>query len=335
MKKRMPWLDIAKFIGMFFIYIGHFTTAAGRFYPFVVTFHVPMFFFLSGCSEWLSKQDPFPKFLWKNTKTLLIPLFLFSFASVAINFIYCSLSGKTFDLLSSLHHICNGNIRVHFYAASLWFLSCLFVMRLVFYFLRKYLRFRLLIFAACLALFVIANTALPISPVVSPTWPYNVDSMLYYIVFYALGYCLMAPAKWLLEQKESRWLRWGLLATTSVYAGFLFFGKNLLAFLYVPGPLSMPYDLLIPMVLTLWVILLSNLLRYIPLIARIGQSSLYLCGSEYIIKVLVAGTISVLGLTEPVTTPLYTALYTLGLLVLCWLTLVPIEKFIFQKLKIA
>jgi len=57
-KERINYLDVAKFIGIFCIYLGHFGTYAGAAYPFVFTFHVPLFFFLSGCSETMSREVP-------------------------------------------------------------------------------------------------------------------------------------------------------------------------------------------------------------------------------------------------------------------------------------
>ena len=53
---RISWIDTAKFIGIFCIYLGHFGTSAGRSYPFVFAFHVLLFFFLSGYLEYVSLE---------------------------------------------------------------------------------------------------------------------------------------------------------------------------------------------------------------------------------------------------------------------------------------
>ncbi|WP_157930074.1 acyltransferase family protein, partial [Enterobacter hormaechei] len=45
---RHDWIDYLRFIAIFYIYLGHFGPAAGKLYPFVFTFHVPLFFFISG-----------------------------------------------------------------------------------------------------------------------------------------------------------------------------------------------------------------------------------------------------------------------------------------------
>ena len=43
--QRIAWLDVAKAIGIYAIYLGHFGDAAGPAYKFVFQFHVPLFFF--------------------------------------------------------------------------------------------------------------------------------------------------------------------------------------------------------------------------------------------------------------------------------------------------
>ena len=46
--KRVNWVDVFRFFGMWAIYIGHLGPAAGKLYPFVFTYHVPLFFFAAG-----------------------------------------------------------------------------------------------------------------------------------------------------------------------------------------------------------------------------------------------------------------------------------------------
>lgn len=41
MKRRIIWIDIAKFMSIFCIYIGHFEENVGFMHKFVFAFHVP------------------------------------------------------------------------------------------------------------------------------------------------------------------------------------------------------------------------------------------------------------------------------------------------------
>ncbi|EII8191729.1 acyltransferase, partial [Shigella flexneri] len=44
-KTRHDWVDALKFLGIFAIYLGHLGLGAGKLYPFVFSYHVPLFFF--------------------------------------------------------------------------------------------------------------------------------------------------------------------------------------------------------------------------------------------------------------------------------------------------
>ena len=47
-KIRHDWVDALKFLGIFAIYLGHLGVGAGKLYPFVFSYHVPLFFFAAG-----------------------------------------------------------------------------------------------------------------------------------------------------------------------------------------------------------------------------------------------------------------------------------------------
>ena len=49
--RRLEYLDVLKFIGILFIYVGHYLSLTGLVYNFVFEFHVPLFFVLSGCCK--------------------------------------------------------------------------------------------------------------------------------------------------------------------------------------------------------------------------------------------------------------------------------------------
>ena len=55
--KRIAWIDVLKCIGIYEIYLGHYTTAAGWAYSFVFSHHVALFFFVAGAMEMQSKQQ--------------------------------------------------------------------------------------------------------------------------------------------------------------------------------------------------------------------------------------------------------------------------------------
>ena len=54
---RVVWLDVARAFGIYAIYLGHFGEAAGPAYRFAFQFHVPLFFFLAGCTEIYNREE--------------------------------------------------------------------------------------------------------------------------------------------------------------------------------------------------------------------------------------------------------------------------------------
>jgi len=55
-RNRIYWLDVLKALAIFTVYLGHLNLAAGPFYLFVYKYHVPLFFFVSGCLESLNSE---------------------------------------------------------------------------------------------------------------------------------------------------------------------------------------------------------------------------------------------------------------------------------------
>lgn len=54
--RRIQWIDVAKGIGIYAIWIGHMGSVVGMSYEYVFQWHVNLFFFLSGCVENYNKR---------------------------------------------------------------------------------------------------------------------------------------------------------------------------------------------------------------------------------------------------------------------------------------
>jgi len=48
MDKRIEWLDVLKGIGIFFVVAGHFYKSDDPVLVYIYSFHMPLFFFISG-----------------------------------------------------------------------------------------------------------------------------------------------------------------------------------------------------------------------------------------------------------------------------------------------
>src|SRR4030065_2778158 len=75
---RIAWIDHAKALGIIFVVIGHTTGLPVFVMNVIYSFHMPLFFFLSG---YLLKEShlqlPFTSFLKRMWRTLLVPYICF------------------------------------------------------------------------------------------------------------------------------------------------------------------------------------------------------------------------------------------------------------------
>ena len=115
----------------------------------------------------------------------MIPFWIFALLSIVVTVINNQIN--IYDVKDMLVKIAYGCIRNRFVATSLWFLPCLFVMEIIFK-LIKFARFKVLMLAICVAIYVAVVKLIVPGPHISPSWEYNVDSALYFIIYYAIGY---------------------------------------------------------------------------------------------------------------------------------------------------
>lgn len=76
-QKREPAIDLMRFIGLLMIVLAHLNLPAENVFFQIRTFDVPMMVFVSGLSYSNRALGAYPAFVWKRTKRLLIPLYLF------------------------------------------------------------------------------------------------------------------------------------------------------------------------------------------------------------------------------------------------------------------
>lgn len=320
-KIRVQWIDAAKFFGIFAIYLGHFPVENGSSLNFVFSYHVPLFFFLSGCTEFLNRDDNFFVYLRKKTAGLLLPFFAFAFVSLLLCIIRTN--GSYGFAVAWTEVILRGAVRNTFLAATLWFLTCLFVMSVLFWFIKK-IKFRWLILLICLALYFLSYYL--ISP---PKWYYNVDSALNYMIFYAFGYVLFPFIQRGFDSERKR-VKIPLLLSGVLLAGYA------LAVFWGMDPLDRLRGLvfwmgavveLVRAILLIWFwVLISYCCRNVALFCNIGKNTLYLCGSEYILKESVSALSGVVGLNLTLSTPLDCYIYTFILLLIGYKLFAPFEK---------
>lgn len=331
MKDRIKYLDVARFIGIYCIYLGHFGVYAGKAYNFVFYFHVPLFFFISGCSESLTTDVTWYKYILKSIKGILIPFYFFAFISLVINTIYVNTHT---EVISNIIIILKGCIRLEYFASGLWFLTCLFIIKITFYFLRKLLRFKSLILFVCVVLFIFAEKVITPRPIITPHMIYNIDSACYYIIFYALGYYFFDKINYVLafDSLVKKFFCTGVGFVSLIYGSLLFFGKNLLGYINTNPVMDLLCSVISPIVIISLVFILSKSFENVEFFNELGKNTLYLCGAEYIIRLLVPICIEAVGLSINLENPLTTYLYSMILLVTANKILVPVGKDLLNRI---
>lgn len=198
MKPRIAWIDTAKGIGIFFVVLGHALPDGHLTATVIWTFHMPLFFFLSGLTIRPWGAGPRGSFL-RSLKNLAIPYLFFSVVAIVLwQALHCSIatlqhcnilpwdsSSSWVNLLGQMAYGVAGPDQKMGYDVPLWFFTCLFSIRLLFALVTAFAR-KLRTVAM-----VVALVALFAHLVVFPhvrTLPWNMDVALVGLLFYTAGF---------------------------------------------------------------------------------------------------------------------------------------------------
>lgn len=325
-KNRIKWIDVAKFFGIFLIYLGHFSNI-GRYRSVIFLFHVPLFFFLSGCNENFDKENNLFKYVYKCFKRILIPFIIFALFSIVLYVLMYNPNAS--DLKETIFNFLNGCIRNKFIAHGLWFLSCLFIMKIVFK-LIKYTNNKIIMFLICIGLFIIAN----IFKFNKPSLFFNVDSAIYFMIYYCIGYVSFDYLKdfFTLDSKKKKFwfLLSGMLCLS--YALILFLRKDLIISLPLTTFFGVSIRFIKTLIMIYCVLFISKLCEEVNIFSKIGQNTLYLCGNEYFVKRLLPLTLSIFGVKIYTNGIVSTIIYSLILIVVSFILSI-YEKKLVEKIK--
>lgn len=151
MKNRVEWIDIAKGIGMVLVEMGH-TYFPRSICLWILSFHMPLFFLLSGMT-YSGDRYNLKEFVLRKFKTIMIPYFIFNIVSVAISLVLSMISLETIDGFGTIK-----SILFNWGDRPVWFLMCLFLTECLYFvidnFFIKNMKYRK--FVVMLILFIIA-----------------------------------------------------------------------------------------------------------------------------------------------------------------------------------
>ena len=188
-KSRISYIDIAKGIGMLAVIWGHILTSySSPSVTLVYAFDIPLFFVLSGMMYNRAKYNSFKKLVISRIRSLLIPYVIYSVVSwvlwAAMQMLMHSNQNVLPPLLQTLVAQGSGGYMIH--NVTLWFVTSLFVVEILYYFISKtndVLNISICIFLAVCGYYMLHNSlAFDFTRL-----PWNIESAMSAILFYSIG----------------------------------------------------------------------------------------------------------------------------------------------------
>lgn len=183
--KRLDQFDYLKGLGIILVLWGH-TLCPPAIKTFIYSFHMPLFFFVSGC---FFKPVPIREFVEKKTKQLMIPWAFFSFILFALLIVLYFYTTRDFRgslriALGSFWSGIKGDESSYVCFRTIWFLVALFEVYIVYYLLFTRIK-NLIILSGVSILFYIIGWTLYDKNI---DLPYFLDTVLSVLIYFHLGY---------------------------------------------------------------------------------------------------------------------------------------------------
>lgn len=187
-KQRFDYVDIAKGLGMLMVVWGHIMLAGFSFYL-VYAVDIPLFFFLAGMMFKNGKYATLTQLVKSRAKSLLLPYVVFSFLTwlvwVAYNYVFGAEVDSYFaPLLQTFIAQGSGGYLVH--NVPLWFVTCLFVIEVAYYFvgkLKPVLNILVSLLCAVIGYFMLNNNL----SFDFTKLPWNIEAAMSALLFYSAG----------------------------------------------------------------------------------------------------------------------------------------------------
>ncbi|WP_312776702.1 acyltransferase family protein [Pseudescherichia sp.] len=305
--ERIYWVDALRFIAMFLVYIGHLGSAAGRIYGFVYLFHVPLFFFISGL--FYKEGAKIVATIKISFTKLIVPYFYYSILSLGVYALFLQKDVSTLPAL--LTQLVEAKRNFIEYAPQLWFLPCLFFVIVFFSIIQRFVKNKVFIMVAvttsmALTIFIPQN---PVS--YSPGLPYGLDSALYYIFWFALGFCI--KGNFITYFNHNGVAQKTITTLCGAFALLCFFGLHhhyANALTEVIGGKAYVLVWTLPtLILFVACIPLAKQLANINAVRYLGSNTLFLCGYEAIAKTSFVAFIGIAGHSLNIGDEYYTVVY--------------------------
>lgn len=279
---RELWADKAKFIGIILMLLGHNSLANDSIFDFIYSFHMPLFFVLSGCFA-SEKLISFKQYLKKNAMQLLIPYLCFYILTLPLSYYGLYLKGDAgyngladFILKPILGIFTIESTQYSFNANyALWFFVTLFVVKLIFYIPLKFkCSWKSLLYTS------IGCTSLLLFISFIDIYIYGrFDRALMAFPLFAIGFILRKKSTWIysiLKLPNPAKITFGLISYIVVYAGAMYNGHVSFGGVHLGNSLLLTYT--IALIGTFGTICIADNLPNVKHILTIGGGSAVILG---------------------------------------------------------
>lgn len=281
--ERTHYIDIARGIAIILVVIGHgiseYSTGFTTLENIIYSFHMPLFFVISGLVFRVKDGDTFPAFAKKRAKGLMLPYLLFAaliFASHLAEKLVFHTDSRFFEELKTKSGIINTLLlTTKSVFSNLWFLPCMFAAQLILFALLKYGKRKWLTAVLCIAPALII---IFLSPQIS--LPLCLETALVSVAFLFLG----TQIKDCTEKKPVLLLIIFVLAFAAARSIWALCCEQA-AFSYYNVQFDAPW-LFIPLAVcgSMAVIAFSAVAKKSALLELLGRHSLYIFGFHYLVQ---------------------------------------------------
>ena len=188
--ERNPIIDIAKGIGIIFVVFAH-VNYTPWLLQLIYSFHMPLFFIISGMLFKREKYSSFSEFLKRRWKTLIIPYLIFSIGAIGYVFALEHVFPEILDIsreqyINYVKQIVLAQGSAPVLNTPLWFIPCLFAVEIIYFLISKFrIKVRVVLcFALVCAGWFLESGKLAFD---NTLLPWSLDSALFALGFYAFG----------------------------------------------------------------------------------------------------------------------------------------------------
>ena len=223
--KRIDYIDLVKGIAIIGVVWSH--TVHPQWYN--VTYINALFFFLSG---FFFKEEPFPKFLNKKFRTIIIPFLFFYLLSYPFRIIvnlwdFRTLSNFDWGCIFDVFDIASRSDYL-FVNVPLWFIFCLFMMQLIYWCMNKITpeRYRTVIYLIITAIIIIWNNEIKNYPTI-----FMINNAVQWLPYFIIGNLFGLKLSHFLSNYKSNYII--VLATLIAFIGLQAIPCNIPAYFFL------------------------------------------------------------------------------------------------------